>query len=272
MALRSALQNEQQGVSWMPGLWQKPGFALIAILATAGVHADTLTVAVASNFAAALRDIASSFEAQTGHEVRVVPGSSGKLYAQIINGAPFDVFLSADTRRPEMLESKSLIVDGSRFTYAIGQLVLWSRDSDFAAGGCMDGLQNLGNKKLAIANPLLAPYGVAAKEYLVARGLWDAVQGNLVYGENIAQTLQYATSGNASIAMIANSQRQRAEAFDAVCALPIATGAHSAIRQQVVEMANASDVELAGQFLEFLRGPKSRAIISAQGYQLPESQ
>ena len=256
----------------MPGIGRKAGFALIAILASVGVHADMLTVAVASNFAETLRDIASIFEAQSGHDVRVVPGSSGKLYAQIINGPPFDVFLSADTRRPEMLEAKSLTVDGSRFTYAIGQLVLWSRDRDFADGGCMDGLQNLGQKKLAIANPLLAPYGVAAKEYLVARGLWDEVQDNLVYGENIAQTLQYATSGNASVAMIANSQRQQAEGFEVVCALPIAAGMHSEILQQVVELSGAADEIVAGQFLEFLRGPESRAIISAHGYELQEPQ
>ena len=203
---------------------------------------------------------------------QVVPGSSGKLYAQIINGAPFDVFLSADARRPEMLEAKSLTVDGSRFTYAVGQLVLWSRDRDFADGGCMHGLQNLGRKKLAIANPLLAPYGVAAKEYLVARGLWDELQDNLVYGENIAQTLQYATSGNAGIAMIANSQRQQAEGFEGVCAVPIAAGMHSEILQQVVELSGASDEVVAGQFLEFLRGPESRAIISAHGYELQEPQ
>jgi len=256
----------------MPGFGGKPGVVLIAFLASVGVHADTLTVAVASNFAETLRVIASNFEEQTGHEVRVIQGSSGKLYAQIVNGAPFDVFLSADLRRPEMLEAQSLTVDGSGFTYAVGQLVLWSRDSDFADGACLDGLQKLGKKKLAIANPLLAPYGVAAKEYLVASGLWDEVQGNLVYGENVAQTLQYAATGNASIAMIANSQLEQAKRFDGVCALPIAAGAHSEILQQVVELAAASDAVLAGQFLEFLRGPGSRAIISAHGYLLPELQ
>ncbi len=256
----------------MPGFGRKTGFALIAFLANAGVHADTLTVAVASNFAETLRSIASDFEAWTGHEVRVVPGSSGKLYAQIINGAPFDVFLSADARRPEMLEAQSLTVIGSRFTYAVGQLVLWSRDSELADGGCQDGLQKLGQKKLAIANPLLAPYGVAAKEYLLASGLWDEIQGNMVYGENIAQTLQFAATGNASFALIANSQLQQVKDLDGVCALSIADGMHSEILQQVVELAAASDAVLAGQFLEFLRGPGSRAIISAHGYQLPELQ
>jgi molybdate transport system substrate-binding protein len=256
----------------MPGFRRKTVLALIATLATVAVRADTLTVAVASNFAETLRGIASKFEMRTGHEVRVIPGSTGKLYAQIINGAPFDVFLSADGRRPEMLEAQSLSVDGTRFTYAIGQLVLWSRDSDFADGACLDGLQKLGKKRLAIANPLLAPYGVAAKEYLVASGLWEKVQGNLVYGENIVQTLQYAATGNASIALIANSQLEQAQRFDGVCALPIAAGAHSEILQQVVELAAASDALLAGQFLEFLRGSESRAIISAHGYLLPELQ
>ena len=256
----------------MPGFGQKSGIALIAILATMGVRADTLTVAVASNFAEPLRGIASMFAAQTGHEVRVIQGSSGKLYAQIVNAAPIDVFLSADTARPEMLEAQSLTVAGSRFTYAIGRLVLWSRDSDFADGACLDGLRKLGKKKLAIANPLLAPYGAAAKEYLQASGMWDELQSNLVYGENIAQTLHYAVTGNASFAFIANSQLEQAKDFDGVCAIAIDAGAHGEILQQVVELTAASDAALAGKFLEFLRGPESRAIISAHGYQLPEPQ
>lgn len=256
----------------MPGFGQKSGIALIAILATVGVRADTLTVAVASNFAETLRSIASVFAEKTDHEVRVIQGSSGKLYAQIINGAPFDVFLSADSHRPEMLEARSLTVAGSRFTYAIGQLVLWSRDSEFADDACLKGLQKLGQKKLAIANPLLAPYGVAAKEYLQASGMWDELQSNLVYGENIAQTLHYAVTGNASFALIANSQLEQAKNFDGVCAIVIDAGAHGEISQQVVELTAASDAALAGKFLEFLRGPESRAIISAHGYQLPEPQ
>lgn len=256
----------------MPGFAHKFIVVLLLLLATAGVRADTLNVAVASNFVEVLRTIVPQFEARSGHVVNIIPGASGKLYAQIVNGAPFDVFLSADLRRPEMLEADSLIVAGSRFTYAIGQLVIWSRDQEFAGSNCVDALQDLGRKKLAIANPLLAPYGVAAKEYLVGRGLWGALQAKLVFGENIAQTLQFATSGNASVAVIAHSQLQRADDFGTTCTAVISTDEHSPILQQAVELAAISDTGAASEFLEFLRSPDSRETIFAHGYLLPELQ
>ena len=256
----------------LPGFAHKPIVVLLLLYATAGVRADTLNVAVASNFADVLRTIVSKFEAQSDHEVNIIPGSSGKLYAQIANGAPFDVFLSADARRPEMLEADSLIVAGSRFTYAIGQLAIWSRDHEFAGSNCVDVLQGLGRKKLAIANPLLAPYGLAAKEYLAGRGLWGTVQANLVFGENIAQTLQYATSGNASVAVIANSQLQRADEFGTTCTAVISADEHGPILQQAVELAATSDTRAASEFLKFLRSADSRNTIAAHSYLLPELQ
>jgi len=256
----------------LPGFVHKRVVVLLLLFVTAAVRADTLNVAVASNFADVLRTIVPQFEARSGHVVNIIPGSSGKLYAQIVNGAPFDVFLSADARRPEMLEANSLIVAGSRFTYAIGQLAIWSRDDEFADSNCADVLQNLGRRKLAIANPLLAPYGMAAQEYLVGRGLWDAVQAKLVFGENIAQTLQFATSGNASVAVIAQSQLRRADDFGTTCTALISTDEHSPVLQQVVELAAKSDTGAANEFLEFLRSPYSRDTILAHGYLLPELQ
>ena len=130
----------------------------------------------------------------------------------------------------------------------------------------------MGSKKLAIANPLLAPYGVAAKEYLLARGLWDALQNNLVYGENIAQTLQYAASGGASIAIVAKSQIHNVRGFGNICAVPIEGDAHGPILQQVVQLASAANADVAAEFLEYLRAPESRAIISDYGYLLPEAE
>lgn len=242
----------------------------ITVLASVAARAETLTIAVASNFAEPLREIARHFDASTGHDVRVSPGSSGRLYAQIINGAPYDLFLSADVRRPEMLEQESKIVAGSRTTYAIGQLVAWSRDVEFADNTCLDGLEYLGNRKLAIANPLLAPYGIAAKEYLLARGLWQGLQDNLVLGENVAQTLQYAASGGASIAIVAKSQIRSAEDFGDVCILPIASDDHKPVLQQLVQLLNAANNEVAAEFIVYLRGPESRAIIAEYGYLLPE--
>ena len=254
----------------MPAFGRKLAVLTIAALLCIAARAETLTVAVASNFAEPLREIVRLFDANTGHKVRVSPGASGKLYAQIINGAPYDLFLSADARRPKMLEKEFKTVAGSRTTYAIGQLVVWSRDEGFADGTCIDGLQSMGSKKLAIANPLLAPYGVAAKEYLRKRGLWDALQNNLVYGENISQTLQFAASGGASIAIVAKSQMRSVEEFGGSCAVPITGDAHEPILQQAVQLASAENADVAAEFLDYLRAPESRAIISAYGYLLPE--
>ena len=254
----------------MPAFGRKLAVLAIAVLASVAARAETLTIAVASNFAEPLREIARHFDASTGHDVRVSPGSSGKLYAQIINGAPYDLFLSADARRPEMLEQESRIVVGSRTTYAIGQLVVWSRDVKFDDDTCLDGLENLGSKKLAIANPLLAPYGIAAKEYLLKRGLWEGLQDNLVLGENVAQTLQYAASGGASIAIVAKSQIRSAKGFSEVCVSPIAGGDHDPVLQQLVQLENAANDEVAAKFVAYLRGPESRAIIAEYCYLLPE--
>lgn len=256
----------------LPDVGQKLAVLMVALLAGAAAHAETLTIAVASNFADPLREIARNFAADTGHNVRISTGSSGKLYAQIVNGAPYDLFLSADAHRPEMLEHESRIVAGSRQTYAIGQLVVWSRDEEFADDACIDGLRSMGSKKLAIANPLLAPYGIAAREYLEMRGLWDALQPNLVFGENIAQTLQYAASGGASIAIVAKSQISSAKDFGVVCVAPISGDVHAPILQQVVQLSNAENAGVAAEFLEYLQGPESRAIISEYGYLLPEPQ
>ena len=243
---------------------------MIVVAASVAARAETLNVAVASNFADPLREIARNFDASTGHKVQVSPGSSGKLYAQIINGAPYDLFLSADVRRPEMLEQQSRTVADSRATYAIGQLVAWSRDVEFADGTCIDGLESMGSKKLAIANPLLAPYGVAAKEYLLTRGLWDRLQDNVVYGQNITQALQFAVSGGASIAIVARSQIDGVEGLGKVCVLPVSHEAHEPILQQVVQLPSGANAEVATEFLDYLLGPESRAIISEYGYLLPE--
>ena len=243
--------------------------ALIVMLACVSARGDGLKIAVASNFAEPLREITRLYGERSGHEVSVHVASTGHLYAQIVNGAPYDVFLSADAWRPERLEQESLVVPGSRFTYAIGQLLVWSRDPDLAGKSCADSLRHLGREKLAIANPLLAPYGAAAQQYLEKHGLWGAVQPNLVLGQNIAQAFQYAASGNARIAIISTSQRAVAKDFDVTCMEPISALDHDAIRQQAVQLDSAPNPELATRFLDFLRGAESHAIISAYGYLLP---
>lgn len=248
---------------------QKSIVTIVAVLASASAWGDGLRIAVASNFAAPAREITSLFGERSGHEVSIHIGSSGHLYAQIVNGAPYDVFLSADADRPERLEQESLVVPGSRFTYAIGQLLVWSRDPGLAGKSCVGSLRQLGTQKLAIANPQLAPYGAAARQYLEKHGLWSTVQSNLVLGQNIAQTFQYAATGNATIAMISTSQRNAAKDFDATCEEAISPLDHAAIRQQAVQLESAANPELAARFFDFLRGPESQAIISAYGYLLP---
>lgn len=240
----------------------------MVIVASSAAHAETVHVAVASNFLAPTREIAAEFTSITGHQVNISAGSTGHLFAQIRNAAPYDVFLAADARRPLLLEQAGAAVDGSRFTYAFGQLALWSRDPNFADRACANDLRSLGRRKLAIANPALAPYGFAAKQYLQDSGAWDDVQSTLVFGENIAQTLHFATSGNASIAIIARSQITAAARFEPVCVVSIGEHTHAPIRQQAVRLRGA--IAEAGQFLEFLRGPKARAVIENHGYRVPE--
>ena len=149
--------------------------------------------------------LARSFEESTGHQVKLVFGSTGKHYAQVRNGAPFDVFFSADIERPRLLEEEGIAIAGSRFTYAIGKLVLWSPMADY-----VDSKGNVLEKGefnyLAIANPVLAPYGRAAKEVLQSRGLWSEMKGKAVRGENIGQAFQFVNSGNAELGFVALSQ------------------------------------------------------------------
>ena len=222
-------------------------------------------------------EIAASFARQSDHKVEVIAGSSGKLYAQILNGAPFDVFLSADALRPEMLEKESLILANTRYTYAIGKLVLWSRDNALAGSDCMNVLKRMSEEgthgqKLAIANPVHAPYGIAAKEFLTGLGLWEPLRSHLVYGENIAQAFQFAATGNASLAIVSRSVSLQADERTEVCSVPIPENSHAVIRQQAVQLVNASNAVAAKEFVDFLLGPESRAIILAHGYGLPDAQ
>lgn len=242
----------------------------LALLLLAGLaRADVVSVAVASNFLEPLREIASAFESASGHRVSVSAGSTGKLYAQIVNGAPYDIFLSADAERPGLLEARGLARSGTRKTYAIGRLVLWSSDPAFAGDNCADVLPKIESRRLAIANPELAPYGYAAKEYLLRIGEWKILQGNMVYGENIGQALSFAATGNASVALIAASQLARASALNPTCAIPIDASLHSPILQQAVMLQKAADSAAVALFFEFLDSPPAQGIIADYGFALP---
>lgn len=228
--------------------------------------AGEVNAAVAANFAAPMQQIAAMFQKDTGHVVKLSFGSSGKFYAQIHNGAPYDVFLSADEKNPELLEQEGQGVKGTRFVYALGKLALWS-----AQPGVVDDkvLLRGSYNKLAYADPKLAPYGLAAKETLEKLGLWNAVQQKLVTGENITQAYQFAASGNADLAFIALSQIIKDGKVNTGSWWLVPADLYSPIRQGAVLLAGARDKDAAQAFLAYLRSDKAASVIRGFGYELP---
>ncbi len=241
---------------------------MLSGLMSSQVFAGEVSAAVASNFSAPMEQIAALFQQQSGHTVKLSFGSTGKFYAQIKGGAPFDVFFAADSATPQRLEDEGLTVGGSRFVYALGKLVLWS-----AQHGYVDDkgevLRKGGYNKLAIADPKLAPYGMAAKETLEKMTLWDTVQGKLVMGENITQAWQFAATGNAELAFIALSQITKDGRVSAGSWWLVPSNLYSPIRQSAVLLSGAKDKAAAQAFLDFLKGEKAAAIIRSFGYDLP---
>jgi len=242
--------------------WIAVALLLVCELAVA----DEIRVAVASNFATTSEAIAQRFEETSGHQVILVFGSTGKHYAQIRNGAPFEAFLAADERHPEMLESDGSAVPGSRFTYAIGRLVLWSPEAGYVdAEGLV--LEGSDFRHLAIANPKLAPYGRAAQEVLRSRGLWEGLQRRLVRGENISQAFQFVKSGNAELGFVALSQVTSPERQpETGSRWLVPEGLHTPIRQQAVLL---EDSDATRAFGEFVRSEEARSIIRSFGYRTP---
>ncbi len=239
-----------------------------ALLATTAL-ADTVRVAVASNFMPAAVVLGESFSERSGHAIQWIPGSTGKLYAQIVNGAPYDVFLAADVERPRRLESEGHAVAGSRRTYAEGRLVAWSRTRAADGSACLAALRVGVPGKVAIANPELAPYGAAARAYLLREGLWETVSPRLVFGENVAQTLQFAADGGAVVALVAASQLYSGDLPDAACAEALPAGSYPPIEQQLVWLGRAADNAAAAAWVAYLAGEDARAIIEAYGYRVP---
>ncbi len=239
---------------------------ILATLLALPTDAEQLTVAVASNFLQPARALAEKFEAESGQPVRVTTASTGKLYAQIVHGAPFDVLFAADKVRPLLLEESGLGVKGTRFTYAVGRLVLWSGDSSVSDAECEHALADLGKRRLAIANPLTAPYGEAAREYLETAGFWQNVQPQLVYGENIAQTLHFVVSGGANFGLIARSQAIDKRLPDAACSWLVPQEMHAPLEQQAILLRRGEENRTAAEFLAFVASPVGRQTIEEHGY------
>lgn len=238
---------------------------ILLMLSSFAPWADTIQVAVAANFAPVLEKIALEFKKETGHKVVISSGATGKLYTQIVNGAPFEVFLSADARTPAKLISEHLAVGGSEFTYAVGKLVLWSSIPDFVdANGQV--LKHGVFTHLAIANPKTAPYGTAAIETLKHLDALKPLEHRLVQGENIAQTHQFVASGNAELGFVALSLVIESGAVSKGSAWIVPENLYTPLRQNAVLLNTAKDKRSAYVFLEFMKGAVAEKLIKASGY------
>jgi molybdate transport system substrate-binding protein len=241
--------------------------ALAACLATHAALADEVQVAVAANFTAPIQAIAKDFEKDTGHKLVASFGATGQFYAQIRNGAPFEVFLAADDSTPAKLEQEKAVVPGSRFTYAIGKLALWSpKDGYVDAKG--EVLKKGGFQHLSIANPKTAPYGLAATQVLDKLGLKDKLAGRIVEGQNIGQAYQFVSSGNAELGFVALSQIYKDGKVTAGSAWIVPADLYEPIRQDAVILEKGKDNAAAKALVDYLKGPKAAAVIKAYGYEL----
>ncbi len=237
-------------------------------LAAAGAaSAAEAQIAVAANFAAPMKALIRRFEADTDHSVRASFGSTGKLYAQIKNGAPFGVLLAADQERPALLEQEGLGVPGTRFTYAVGTLVLWSAEPGVIGDGAA--LLRAGDfDKLAIANPRLAPYGEASVQTMDALGVKAALEPKLVMGESIAQTYQFVATGNAEAGLVALSQVMRDGESARGSGWIVPGDLHEPIRQDALILDRGRDNAAVNALFEYLKGEKARAVIRDFGYRM----
>ncbi|NQD93226.1 molybdate ABC transporter substrate-binding protein [Pseudomonas sp. CrR25] len=245
--------------------------ALLALCsgASCGPHAlaAEVQVAVAANFTAPLRAIAAEFEKDTGHRLIPAFGATGQLYAQIRNGAPFELLLAADASTPAKLEREGAGVPGSRFTYAIGGLVLWS-----AQPGYVDDrgevLKHNRFQHLAMASPKAAPYGLAATQTLDKLGLSQALAGKIVEGQNITQALQFVSTGNAELGFVALSQVYQDGKITSGSAWVVPATLYQPIRQDALILKQGEHNPAVRALVEYLKGPKAAAIIQSYGYTL----
>ena len=239
----------------------------VSLLTAASVHSDEISIAVAANFASPMQKIAAEFEKDSGHTIVASFGSTGKFYAQIKAGAPFEVLFAADDETPARLEKEGDGVAGSRFTYAVGKLVLWSRKKGFVDdhGGVL-GRNDF--QHLALPNPKLAPYGAAGIQTLQALGLLDRLQSKFVTAENISQTYQFVASGNAELGFVALSQVYRGGRIAEGSGWIVPPKLHDPIRQDAVLLTRGKDRSGPAALLKYLRGDKARSIIKSFGYEL----
>lgn len=248
---------------------QFASFALLAAatfaLPAAASDAKEAKVAVAANFTAPSKEIAAAFEKAKGHKIVLSFGSTGQLYTQITQAAPFDIFLAADQKRPKQAVDEGRAVPDSRFTYAVGKLVLYSKSKDLVTGEAT--LKAGKFQKIAIANPVTAPYGTAAVATMKALGAYDAISAKIVQGNSIAQTFQFVDSGNAELGFVALSQViKRTDGSRWI----VPSKFHAPIAQDAVLLKSGADNPAAREFIAFLKGPEARVIIEKYGYGVAE--
>ncbi|MCX7098798.1 MAG: molybdate ABC transporter substrate-binding protein [Methylococcales bacterium] len=240
---------------------------LLLAFSTAPFAATTL-VAVAANFSKPMTEIAAEFEKATGHSAKLSFGSSGKFVSQIENGGPFEVLLSADEKGPETLAQSGLAVKESQFTYALGRLVLWS-----AKPGYVDGegkiLTTGGFKHLALADPKLAPYGAASVALIKKMGLFEKLQPLFVQGENIAQTYQFVSTGNAELGFVALSQVIDNGKISSGSGWIIPSTEHAPIKQGAILLKKGAENPAATALMDYLKSAPAVTIIKKYGYDLP---
>ena len=239
---------------------------LTILLLPQWIAAEEATVAAASNFRAALDTIVAVFESTTPHSITIVGGSTGQLYAQIVSGAPYDILLAADQERPSLLEESGHAVTGQRFTYATGRLALLASRYELRQDDLQQTALQPAIRKFAIANPSLAPYGVAAQEALMAIGAWDTVSGKLVFGENVSQAFILVATGNAQAGMVALSSVLAVDGGFRSAYLPVPAEFHAPIRQDAVLLVHGADNAAAIEFLTFLQSDTARNMMVSLGY------
>lgn len=241
--------------------------ALAGLITLNSAWADEVQVAVAANFTAPIQAIAQDFEKDTGHKLVAAYGATGQFYAQIKNGAPFEVFLAADDSTPAKLEQERETVAGSRFTYAIGTLALWS-----AKPGYVDDkgavLKSNDYKHLSIANPKTAPYGLAATQVLDKLQLTEATKGKIVEGQNITQAFQFVSTGNAELGFVALSQIYKDGKVENGSAWIVPADLHEPIRQDAVILNKGKDNPAAKALVDYLKSAKAAALIKSYGYEI----
>lgn len=242
---------------------------LLPLLPALGSAGEVL-VAQAANFLKPMEEIGAAFEKATGHKVRISSGSTGKLYAQIKNGAPFDLFFAADERRPKLLEEEGLTVPGGRFTYAVGRLTLWSRDADRVTGDGAAVLRHGSFDHLAIANPKTAPFGSAAVRAMEKLGLYDGLQSKIVQGENVGQAFQFVASGNAELGFVSLSQVLDPRIGNTGSRWDVPEELYDALKMDAVQLTRSEGNESARVLLDFMKGVEARAIIERYGYSVAQ--